>query len=229
MKNLKKEIKTVLKAVAAAGMATFLFGAVSEYIYSCEMQKGISEEVVRFHVLANSDSCEDQKIKLNVRDNVLKAIEPVMESCDGKDEAMAALEKLRPLMKKAADDTLEEIGVEYRSEIKIENCFFPVKNYGSAVFPAGKYDAVRIELGNGEGKNWWCVMYPSMCFVEESLETGQEEKLKNILTEEEYSIVMREELPEMKLRIFELWPKPRQHEIAAELMKIINLEQMEQM
>lgn len=208
MTNLKKELKTMLKAMAAAAAATFLLGAVSTYSYSNKIQEGIAKEVVRFHVLANSNSSADQSIKLNVRDSVLEAIKPYMENCSGKEEALALLSALRPVMKNAADSSLLAQGAGYTAKVKIESCFFPVKNYGGAVFPAGVYDAVRIELGEGRGKNWWCVMYPSMCFVEEGMETGQEEKLVNILTEEEYSVITGEdETAEIKFKIAELWHK----------------------
>lgn len=206
MEFIKKDKKIIIISVALAALITFAWGIFSSYRYSEKIQTGIAEDVVRFHVLANSNSEEDQALKLLVRDNVLKTIAPRVEGCQSKAEAIKALRENSFLIKQTALNTITESGKDYSVKVKFENCMFPLKNYGKASFPAGYYDALRIEIGNADGKNWWCVMYPSLCFVDESLEYENGEKLKNILTDEEYSIVMGEgRTPEFKFKIVEWW------------------------
>ncbi len=211
MEKIIKESKLILISLLTAAAAAFIWGVVSSYNYSERIQEGIADEVVRFHVLANSNSESDQELKLLVRDSVLDAAAPYVKNCKSKEEAVNALKKAEPVMKEAAESVISKNGREYGVEIKFENCFFPVKNYGKAVFPAGYYDAVRVEIGSAEGKNWWCVMYPSLCFVEETMENGEEKKLKNILTDEEYSIVMGNgKISGFKFKIVEWWQEKKE-------------------
>lgn len=186
------------------------------------LQQGIAEEVLRFHVLANSDSDEDQRIKLQVRDRVLAWVEEEMdkgavesgvveygktdpsmtidemssqaELLETKETVMEFLSSHLQELEAVADTVLEENGVDYRSSAAIERCYFPDRTYGDCTFPAGWYEALRICLGEAQGHNWWCVLYPRLCFAD-SLHAvvGEEEmeKLEEVLTVEEYESLLR--------------------------------------
>ncbi len=167
-----------------------------------EVQKELAEEVFRFHVLADSDSEEDQEIKLIVRDEVLSYMKENMEEDTDSPEgctyepsvestkrwACEHLEEIESL----ADRVLREHGFKYRSKAEVTTCYFPEKRYGDITFPCGEYEALRIKLGRASGHNWWCVLYPNLCFISQTCacvsEEGKEE-LKEALEDEEYELV----------------------------------------
>ncbi len=166
------------------------------------LQRGIAEEVLRFHVLANSDSEEDQAVKLLVRDAVLEWIAKSGEGqAEQKDTDSGKESELRFLfehlsgIEEAANRVLEEQGVTYRAQASVENCYFPERSYGDCTFPAGWYDALRIRLGEAKGHNWWCVLYPGLCFSDclHAVVDGDElADLKEVLTVEEYESLLRQ-------------------------------------
>lgn len=183
--------------------------------YSETVQQGVAESVLRFHVLANSDSQEDQQLKLAVRDAVLLEMEPQLKQMKSKEQAESMMEEALPRIQSIAETTLLEQGSNQAVAVCFSKELFPFRKYGDAVFPAGYYDAVRISLGRGEGKNWWCVMFPPLCFVDATYaQTDEEtkEKLKQVLTAEEYEIVIDSQTsqkitPKIKWKIVELWQK----------------------
>lgn len=156
------------------------------------LQQGIAESVLRFHVLANSDSEEDQKVKYMVRDQVLSWLSEQMGEC-GKEEEMEFLSGHLTEIEQVADQVLVENGFSYRSEARLEDCYFPERTYGDCTFPAGWYEALRICLGEAKGHNWWCVLYPRLCFsdcLHAVVEEDQMEELEKVLTVEEYESLL---------------------------------------
>lgn len=161
-----------------------------------QTQKDLAKEVFRFHILANSDSEEDQEVKLKVRDAVLAYMEAQMDK-DLTREADAAqteawaeahLEELR----RTAQETLRGEGFTYGAKAEITECMFPDKQYGSLYFPAGRYRALRICLGKARGQNWWCALYPRLCFTSAVCAVVDEEgeqELREALTVEEYEMI----------------------------------------
>lgn len=168
-----------------------------------ELQERISKEVFRFHVLANSDSDEDQEVKLGVRDAVLAFMKDEMgeeASAEAtKEWAAGHLEEI----KETALCALREKGFDYGVRAEVTTCYFPEKRYGDVVFPDGDYEALRIELGRGAGHNWWCVLYPNLCFMDTTCavvsDEGKEE-LKETLKEDEYEMITA--ASEFKIRWF---------------------------
>ena len=157
-----------------------------------ELQPEIAEKILRFHVLANSDSDEDQQVKIKVRDAVGKYIEPKLIDSKSLEETKEIVESEMDNIIKVADDTLFENGFSYKSSASVTVTDFPEKSYGEYTFPAGKYQALQIVLGDGNGHNWWCVLYPNMCFrgsVYEVVSEEAEESLREVLTQEEYEAV----------------------------------------
>lgn len=161
-----------------------------------ETQQGLAEEVFRLHVLANSDDEGDQAVKLKVRDAVIAYMKKSMaqeleEEPDAKATKEWAESHLRDL-EETADQVLQKEGCPYASKASVEFCYFPDKRYGDIVFPQGNYEALKIELGKAKGHNWWCVLYPNLCFTSATCAVVSEEgkkDLKEALTAEEYEMV----------------------------------------
>ncbi len=157
-----------------------------------ELQEHLAEEVLRFHVLANSDSGEDQSLKLKVRDSVLVFLEENMPETESAAETTAWVREHIDDIEKVGRDTVCASGFEQTVSAAVTTCWFPDKSYGDVTFPAGNYEALRIEIGAAKGHNWWCVLYPNLCFLDTTNAVVPDEgkqKLKNVLTEEEYSEV----------------------------------------
>ncbi len=123
------------------------------------------KDVLRLHVIANSDSAADQKAKLAVRDAIL-AIEADMIGCADESEAKAALLADGGALLEAAEETLRAHGMDYGAQLMLGRYEFPERVYGDAVYPAGEYEALRVVLGEGQGQNWWCVLFPPLCILE---------------------------------------------------------------
>ena len=155
-----------------------------------ELQAHLAEEVLRFHVLANSDSDADQELKLSVRDRVL---DYMAQSMPESEDAAGARNWVRANIdeiEKISRDVVAGAGADYPVSAAVTLCWFPEKSYGDVTFPEGNYEALRIEIGAAKGHNWWCVLYPSLCFMDTTnavVPREGKEKLKNVLTEEEYS------------------------------------------
>lgn len=125
------------------------------------------ENIVRIHIRAHSNSSIDQSIKLQVRDNLIDYITPLIAQCDDSDGVKYVLGNNISSIKAIADNTLRDNGFDYCSTVRLDNEYFPTRNYAGQVFSANYYDALIVELGSGSGDNWWCVAYPPLCFVGE--------------------------------------------------------------
>lgn len=122
--------------------------------------------VIRFRVIANSDNPVDQAVKLDVRDRVLKTLEPLLGRVRNRHLAAQRIERVKGKLIREANRVLAAQHVEYHAKITWTTTLFPTKAYGTWVLPAGRYQALLITLGRGQGHNWWCVLYPSLCFVD---------------------------------------------------------------
>ena len=172
----------------------------------------LEDRILRLHILAAGDDTSSQEIKLHVRDAVLSHIRDAVADADTAKEAEAALSPLLPEIIAVADRTLDSFGVSYRAKAEITTEFFPIKQYGSLLLPPGEYRALRIVLDEGEGKNWWCMLYPSLCFTEgitATLPEEEKEELRGLLDEEEFVTLFseREIKPRFTFRIIEIWKK----------------------
>ncbi|MDD5018236.1 MAG: stage II sporulation protein R [Eubacteriales bacterium] len=127
----------------------------------------------RLHIIANSDSAEDQQVKLVVRDAVLEITKDGMENCDNAEQAEEYITENIEIILKTANDTLIENGFGYAATATVGTCYFPEKSYQDITYPEGDYQALKVILGDGEGQNWWCVMFPPLCITE--IEGGEED------------------------------------------------------
>lgn len=188
-------------AVAAFFVFSVLTGAC--YAHRIHMQQEISQKVLRFHVLANSDSSADQELKLKVRDAVggymQKKLAGVENLAECEEVVLGSLGEITEL----AENTIEENGYDYEVTAALTRTGFPIKTYGNYTFPAGEYEALELVIGEGEGHNWWCVLYPNMCFENSMYEVVDEKAdiaLQQTLTQEEYEEILSSGNYEIRFR-----------------------------
>ena len=175
------------------------------YTKAAWLQHDISEKVLRFHVLANSDDEADQNLKLAVRDAVGSYMQKKLAGVDDLEECAQIVNGNLDQIREVAAETIAQNGYDYDVTAELEYTSFPVKSYGSYTFPAGEYEALRVVIGEGKGHNWWCVMYPNMCFSGGMYEVVDEqagEKLREVLTTEEYEKVLAEGNYQIQLKYF---------------------------
>jgi len=156
-------------------------------------QSDIASKLIRFHVIANSDDKIDQELKLKVRDSVLKYVSPKLEECKSIEQSRQIINKEDKNIKKIAQNIVNKNGFKYSVATTMSQEDFPVKTYGNITLPQGQYEAYRIVIGNGSGQNWWCVMFPPLCFVD--ITKGDvsfdktESEMKQVLSDDEYNLV----------------------------------------
>lgn len=186
--NIIIAVLSVLIAVLVTGIVTVRLKLWTER----KTQEHLAEEVLRFHVLANSDSEEDQAVKMKVKEIVIDFLEEELpEDVDGagtKQWIRSHIDEIEALCR----DTLSKETETLPVSAAVTTCWFPEKTYGDVTFPQGNYEALRIELGEAKGQNWWCVLYPNLCFLDATtgVVPGEgKQKLKQVLTEDEYAQV----------------------------------------
>ena len=158
------------------------------------------EKLIRFHVIANSDNNEDQELKLKVRDNIISYLKPKLENSDSISESEEIIKSEHENLYKISRETVKENGYDYDISVGIEYSNFPTKQYSNVVLPAGEYKALKVIIGEGKGKNWWCVMFPPLCFVDEEngiIDEETDSKLQSVLDEEEYELITSENKTEV--------------------------------
>jgi stage II sporulation protein R len=137
----------------------------------------------RLHVVANSDSDADQQVKMKVRDAVLMATEEGVLACESADEAEEYIDKNLEIIVATANDTLEKNGFDYEATATVGTYHFPDREYQGVRYPEGDYEALRVVLGDGEGQNWWCVMFPPLCLSELEAEDQDEVQYTSLFAE----------------------------------------------
>ena len=188
----------------------FLYVFICANSYVTAVSDDLSNAVFRLHVIANSDSDEDQNLKLKVRDNLLQYMNTISSDCSTKEEAISIANMHKEDFYKSAKQTISDNGYDYDVKINIGNFYFPTKNYGDISLPAGMYDALRVEIGEAKGKNWWCVMFPSLCFIDVSsgiVDDNAKESLQENLNTESYNIISKsnDSKLEFKFKIIEFF------------------------
>lgn len=180
----------ILSLVAVISIMTIsISGEVKKISTASEDYK---DKLIRFHVIANSDSDEDQNLKLKVRDAVINYLQPKLLESESIEESESIIKSEYDELEKISKNIILENGYNYDVKIGIDYSEFPTKQYSNIVLPAGEYKALRIIIGEGKGKNWWCVMFPPLCFVDEEkgiIDKETDDKLREVLTEEEYELI----------------------------------------
>ena len=170
----------------------FIYTSICAISYAQNISTDIADSVFRLHVIANSDSSEDQNLKYIVRDSLLEYMNEICKNCSSKEEAIKLVEENKNTFKEIALNTIKENGYSYDVNINIGNFEFPTKTYGDISLPAGYYDALRVEIGEAKGQNWWCVMFPPLCFVDITSGVVPEESkeiMHDNLSDEEFALI----------------------------------------
>ena len=202
MKNFKKWFILIFL------ICTYTFFCAYSYVQA--ISSDLKNSVFRLHVIANSDSEDDQNLKYIVRDNLLKYMNKICKDCSSKEEAIEVAKSHKEDFKKIAEETVKSKGYSYEIEVEIGEFDFPTKNYGDISFPAGIYDALKVKIGKSNGHNWWCVMFPPLCFVDITSGTVPEDSkkiLENELTEEEFALISEDSRSDInfKFKLLELF------------------------
>ena len=196
-------MKKNLKMVIILTFLLFLYSSICAISYAQNISTDIANSVFRLHVIANSDEEKDQKLKYIVRDQLLNYMNSICANCKSKEEAISIVQENKDTFEQIAIDTIKEQGYNYSVNINIGNFEFPTKNYGDISLPAGYYDALRVEIGEAKGQNWWCVMFPTLCFVDISsgvVPNESKEVLENNLSEEEFALVSSQSNNEIQFK-----------------------------
>ena len=184
------KIAGIVIMVAATGILMYLYGEATK---GQRQQRAIAEQIIRLHVIANSDTDEDQELKMKVKETIVTYLRGEMQDATSVDEARQAIREHLPEIEEIAAEKMRAEGYEYTAEATLGESYFPVKEYGDLTFPAGNYEALRVRLGESARHNWWCVMYPSLCFVDSTYQVvpdASKERLKDSLTREEYDSLL---------------------------------------
>ena len=198
MKDLLN-LKTLCRVVAAAFFIAVCV-SFSTFENSCEELRG---DVLRIHIIANSDSAADQSLKLSVRDAVLSALSPLFCGASSKsEEEQITRENLRRAQE-TAQAAVRESGFDYDVKAELKNTFFDTRYYDNFTMPAGYYDALTVTIGDGKGQNFWCVLYPALC-----VGAGTKEEMKENLSEDEYGVITAENV-EYRFKVVEYYQKIR--------------------
>lgn len=189
------KLKVWEKAVLLSLLLTVLVSMVG-FQHQCE---DISHRVLRLHVLANSDSDEDQALKLKIRDRILEEGKELFSSTDNLEEAEQVAAQNLERLQTAAQEEVYRQGYDYPVQIELAEMYFTTREYDTVTLPAGTYNALRVTIGNGQGKNWWCVLFPPMCVAAST----EEVQLDTVLTEEQLDIVEESQQYEVQFKVVE--------------------------
>ncbi|MEA4846449.1 MAG: stage II sporulation protein R [Clostridiaceae bacterium] len=205
----------------------FIFGVLTGiYINTDKALAGVPEKIIRLHVVANSDSPSDQQLKLQVRDKIINSMSGKFEGLKDISEVKRTIEDSLDEIEAIAKETIEENRKLYGVKAAFTETDFPTKTYGSLTLPAGTYQALNIVIGEGKGKNWWCVMFPPLCFIDVAHGVVTEETMKELktsLTDEEYRLLISSKKPgdvsvKIRFKILELAKS-----MNLKLVKLVNL------
>ena len=164
------------------------------------LQQQIATQVLRFHIRANSDTVADQQKKLRIKQYLLEWLTPILSENTSKSETIQCIRKNLPDIRKEAT----RMAAPEPVTVTLQKEWFPEKTYGTCTFPEGIYDALRVDIGQAKGHNWWCVLYPSLCFadaLEPSMTEEGEEKLQQVLDEDAYDLLLHPQKLKIRFRL----------------------------
>ncbi len=187
-------MKIFIKAVCC-GLVVAALLSMTGFCGACE---DIRNEVFRLHIVANSDSEEDQQLKLRVRDEVLEYTEGLFLECQSRDEAIESAKENIENIRSYAEGVVRKYGYSYSVDAKVVDMCFDTRVYDDVTLPAGRYDALRIVIGEGKGHNWWCVLYPAMC-----ISASKGDELSTLVNDGEEDIINESDKYTVKLKVVE--------------------------
>ncbi len=211
----EREFKYVTLSLCIGLIATFLVALVITFntmeAYAKETSEDLAESVLRLHIRANSNTEEDQALKIKVRDALLEEFRPELSTAKTKEELVKVINENHDRIIKTAKNVIIQNGYDYDVRAKVGEAYLETKQYGDVYLPAGTYDALIIEIGSGLGNNWWCVLFPPLCYVGADTTIPEKDRaiLKQKLTDEEYEVITKQnDLDvQLKFKILEIYGK----------------------
>ncbi len=208
--------KVHIKGIIAISIILLLIISITGVLYVRDVYDNVisyKNKLIRFHVIANSDSSEDQLLKLKIRDKIIEEMSHKFEELKSVEETKKVVKDNLKQMKYIASKEIKNNGKNYDVNVFYGDYNFPTKSYGDFTLPAGEYEAVRVVIGEGEGKNWWCVMFPPLCFVDIThglTRDRADEELKEVLSNNEYDMIRsaknEDDIPmKLKFKIVEIF------------------------
>ncbi len=206
LKNIKRGFKKIDKALAlrclACGFVISIACSLCTFNAHCD---NIKQNVLRLHVLANSDQTYDQELKLKVRDALLVASDDIFADCKTSAEAATAAKDNITALTEIAQNVISENGYDYSVKVEVADTFFENRQYDDFTLPAGNYEALRVLIGEGKGKNWWCVMFPAVCLPAAT----ENDNISCVLDDTETDMVKEPNRYVARFKIVELYEKVR--------------------
>lgn len=223
---MKRERKIILISLLISLVLTSFLTVFSKE-YSKKVQDDLASSVIRFHVIANSDLEEDQELKRKVRDVVLQNMKDSLNNSDDINETRVILSDNIDYIEQLSREVILKWNKNYDVKVRLCQSNFPTKRYGDIVLPPGEYETLKIELGEAKGHNWWCVMFPPMCFVDAThgvVPDEMKDELKNVLTDDEYNLILatkyEDEMPiKIKFKVVEWWQEKFNKDSEEEIKK----------
>lgn len=217
-KNVKRYI--IIMVVLLIAIMGLVYDVNTGYTIGEEdIIEGLSDSLIRFHVIAHSDLPEDQALKIKVKDAVIEQMRVMLEKSESKEDSREIILNNRDKIQLLAEQVIADNNKNYEARVCLESESFPLKTYGDVILPAGEYEALIIKIGEAKGKNWWCVLFPPLCFVDAThgiVDNESKEELKGLLSDEEYNaIIMSRDKDvdvKIKIRLFD-WLKEKEEEI----------------
>jgi len=213
--KLKRELK-IIAASLGLGLTLAILVAAHSYLYADSVQRQIADNVIRFHVLAHSDAANDQTLKNHVRTQVLSSIEDTLRDSDCLVETRAFISANLHEIKMYAAAAVQAAGYNYPVQATLTTVFFPTRTYGELTFPPGQYEALQVIIGEGNGSNWWCLMFPPLCFMEMTNTPESRQYLEDALPTEGFRLLTHaaaDETPNasvtVRFRVVEWWQNRR--------------------
>ena len=197
--NLKGLI-TYMKLLFKSMVCGLVISCILSMTGFCSVCENLRKDVFRLHILANSDSVQDQTLKLKVRDGILDYTAEIFRNCTSREQALETAEKHLDRIKAECRKVIRENGFDYSVEVYTTKMNFNTRVYENFTLPAGKYDALRIVIGSGNGHNWWCMIYPSLC-----IPSAQQNKPESSLDESEMDVISHSGQYEVKFRLVEIF------------------------
>lgn len=190
-------MKLIEKAIVVGFLFTVLF-SLTGFANKCE---DLSTKILRLHILANSDTKEDQDLKIKVRDKIIEKSGDFLNCATNKTDAKEIIAKNLENIEKIAQEEIHSRGFNYPVHVELTDMYFPTRHYDDKTLPAGHYDALRILIGNGKGHNWWCVIFPQMCLGSAKSNTACD----SVLTDQENDVINSGEKYEIKFKVVDLF------------------------
>lgn len=197
---MNKKIK-LFNSALALGLVFAVLLSFADFNASCD---NIRDSVLRIHIIANSDSTEDQQCKMLVRDAVCESAATLLKDCETLEEAEKVVQDSMGTLQSVAEQTVRERGFSYPVSVSLKPTRFNTREYEDFTLPAGEYQALCITLGEGDGQNWWCVMFPSVC-----VGAASKDSMEDVLNEEETDIVTQKQKFEVRFKIVEIFEEIR--------------------